>query len=86
MNDTMSILVKPIMHKYGESSSKMKGIGVVDEICLPQDFTEALWKYFSNPDLCEKHGLRGRKHILENYKWDKVVKNFKTSVLDNFII
>ena len=86
MNDTMSILVKPVMHKYGEISSKMKGIGVVDEICLPQDFTEALWKYFSNPDLCEKHGLRGRKHILENYKWDKVVKDFKTSVLDNFII
>ena len=49
-------------------------------------FQEALWKYFSNPDLCEKHGARGRKHILENYKWEKVVKDFKNNVLDKFII
>jgi glycosyltransferase involved in cell wall biosynthesis len=63
----------------------MKGIGSIDEICLPEDFMEGLWKYYSNPDLCEKHGARGRKHILTNYKWEKVVKDFKENVLNNFI-
>lgn len=46
---------------------------------------EGLWKYFSNPDLCEKHGNRGRKHILDNYRWNKVVKDFKNDVLDHII-
>jgi len=85
MNDTISTLIRPKLHKYGELNSKMKGIGSIDEICLPEDYMEGLWKYFSNPDLCEKHGNRGRKHILENYRWEKVVKDFKNDVLDKII-
>jgi glycosyltransferase involved in cell wall biosynthesis len=84
MNESISTLIKPIMYKYGEISSKMKGIGSIDEICLPEDFTDGLWKYFSNPDLCQKHGSKGRKHILEKYKWETVTHNFKINVLDKF--
>ena len=51
---------------------------------LPEDFTDGLWKYFSNPDLCQKHGSKGRKHILEKYKWETVTHNFKVNVLDKF--
>lgn len=83
MNDSMATLIKPVMHKYGELNAKMKGIGTLDEICVPEDFTEALWKYFSNPDLCEKHGKKGRNHILKNYKWETVVSQFKKDVLDD---
>jgi glycosyltransferase involved in cell wall biosynthesis len=85
MDDTMSTLIRPKLRKYGELTNNMKGIGSIDEICLPEDFMEGLWKYFSNPDLCEKHGNRGRKHILTNYNWEKVVTDFKKNVLNNFI-
>jgi len=84
MDNTMGTLIKPFMYKYGELNSKMKGIGSIDEICNPSDFTEALWKYFSNPDLCDKHGNCGRKHILQNYKWEKVVTNLKQDILNKF--
>lgn len=81
-NNDNSILVKPVCRQYGELNSKMKGIGSLDELCNPEDFTEGLWKYFSNPELCEKHGKNGRQHILKNYKWENIVNNFKKNVLD----
>ena len=86
MHEGIAQLIKPVMRKYGEINSKMKGIGSVDEICLPEDFTDALWKYFTSPDLVEKHGSKGRKHILQNYMWKKVVHDFKTNVLNSDVI
>ena len=82
MDNTMSTLINPKMYKYGEINDKMKGIGSIDELCYPEDFVNALWEYYSNPVLLKKHGETGRKHILEKYKWEKVVKDFKENVLN----
>ena len=81
-NDNNSILIKPVCRQYGELNSKMKGIGSLDELCRAEDFTDGLWKYFSNPELCAKHGKNGRNHLLTNYKWENVVDRFKKTVLD----
>jgi glycosyltransferase involved in cell wall biosynthesis len=83
MNNTMSTLIEPLFHKYGELNKNMKGIGSIDEICNPNDFVNGLCKYFTNPHLLNEHGNKGRKHILNNYKWQDVIKNFKENVLDN---
>jgi glycosyltransferase involved in cell wall biosynthesis len=82
MDNTMSTLINPKMYKYGEINDKMKGIGSIDEICYPDEYVDALWKYFSNPDLLEKHGKKGRNHILNKYKWENVVKKFKEDVIN----
>ena len=85
INDNNAIVVKPVCKQYGELSSKMKGIGNLDELCSSEDFTDGLWKYFSNPELCEKHGRNGRKQILDKYRWPDVVDRFKRSFIDDMI-
>ena len=41
------------------------------------------WKYFSSPELVEKHGYRGRQHILTNYKWESLVDYLYNRILVN---
>jgi glycosyltransferase involved in cell wall biosynthesis len=52
------------------------GIGGIAEIGDPLEYGQALWKYYMNPKLCEKHAKQGRKDILTHYRWETVVEYF----------
>lgn len=74
LTEKNSTPIYPVMHKYGDNRSN--GIGTKAELTLPQDYTNAFWRYFSNPELAEKHGRNGREDILTNYRWDSMVEYF----------
>ena len=71
LNDNISIIIKPKINIYLDNKSN--GIGGVAELTDPHEYAEAFWKYLSNPELVEKHGYRGRQHILTNYKWENMI-------------
>jgi glycosyltransferase involved in cell wall biosynthesis len=79
LNDSISILVKPKVNIYLDT--KNNGIGGVAEICDPHDFAEAFWKYFSSPDLMQKHATRGRQHIMTNYRWESMIEYLHSKIL-----
>jgi glycosyltransferase involved in cell wall biosynthesis len=71
--------IEPCFRQYGDL--KGKGIGVLSELTDPKEYFEGFWKYYSNPELCEKHGKKGREHIIKNYKWETVVEMFYNECL-----
>ena len=79
LNETISILVKPKVNIYLDNKSN--GIGGVAEICEPKDFADAFWKYFSNPELMNKHATRGRQHILTNYRWESMIQYLYKNII-----
>jgi glycosyltransferase involved in cell wall biosynthesis len=81
MDNSFSTLIEPIFRCYHDNKVSSKGIGGVDERTNPYDFTDAIWKYFSNPDLTEKHGKRGRKNMLTHYRWESLVQHFHDNIL-----
>ena len=52
------------------------GIGGIAEVGCPIEYGQALWKYYMDPKLCEKHAKQGRKDILTHYRWETVVEYF----------
>lgn len=52
------------------------GIGGIAQVGSPNDYADAIWKYYTNPKLVDQHGQRSRKHILQNYRWETVVNHF----------
>jgi len=79
LNHQNSILVDPVMSIYLDNKSK--GIGGKAELTNPKDYAEAFWKYFSNPELVEKHGKRSRENILTHYRWETLVDYFYHKVI-----
>jgi glycosyltransferase involved in cell wall biosynthesis len=79
LNDNISILIKPKVNIYLDNKSN--GIGGVAEICDPIEFADAFWKYFSNPELMNKHATRGRQHILTNYRWESMVEHLYKNII-----
>ena len=79
LNDNISILIRPKVNIYLDNKSN--GIGGVAEICEPKDFADAFWKYFSNPELMNKHATRGRQHILTNYRWENMVEHLYKNII-----
>jgi len=49
------------------------GIGGYAEVSDPKDVADAIWKYYTNPKLVSKHGLRGRQEVLQHYSWENMV-------------
>jgi glycosyltransferase involved in cell wall biosynthesis len=80
-NENIALLVKPKINIYLDNKSA--GIGGIAELTDPHDYAEAFWKYFSNPDLMEKHGYKGRQHILTNYKWENMVDYLYNRIIIN---
>ena len=78
-NDQTSILIKPVSFIYLDN--KNKGIGGKAELGSPHEYAEAFWKYFSNPELAQKHGKRGRENMLTNYRWEQLCEYFYKNVL-----
>jgi glycosyltransferase involved in cell wall biosynthesis len=81
LNDNIALLVKPKINIYLDNKSN--GIGGVAELTDPHDYAEAFWKYFSSPELVEKHGYRGRQHIITNYKWENMVDYLYNRIIVN---
>lgn len=79
VSETNSSPINPVMYKYGDNRSN--GIVAKSEITLPQDYTEALWRYFSNPELLEKHGRKARNDILTHYRWEPMLEYFHSFVI-----
>ena len=71
LNNNNSILVEPKWNYYIDNVRD--GIGGMAEVSDPNDFADAIWKYYTNPDLIEKHGKTGKKEITENYDWGIMV-------------
>jgi glycosyltransferase involved in cell wall biosynthesis len=67
------------MYTYGDNKSN--GIVARSELTKPEDYTNAFWKYLSNPELTEKHGKRGRDDVLTNYRWESMVEYFYKTVI-----
>jgi len=81
LNENISILIKPKINIYLDNKSN--GIGGVAELTDPQEYAEGFWKYLSSPELVEKHGYRGRQHILTNYKWENMINYLYNRILIN---
>jgi len=81
LNENIALIVKPKINMYLDNKST--GIGGIAELTDPHDYAEAFWKYFSSPDLVEKHGYKGRQHILTNYKWENMIDYLYNRILMN---
>lgn len=74
LNENNSRLVEPKMTFYIDKG--VDGIGGLAELGHPTDFADAIWEYYLNPKLVEKHGKKGREEILKRLKWETVVDGF----------
>ena len=69
-----SILIEPITEIYLSN--------IVDfhagyfEICLSDDYTNGMIKYYDNPLLLKNHGNLSKKILTEKYNWDIILYNF----------
>jgi len=79
LSDQYATLIKPVTSIYLDN--KGKGIGGKAELTAANDYAEAFWKYFSNPELAEKHGKRGRESILTNYRWEQLCEYFYKTIV-----
>ena len=66
-----SILTEPKWFYYVDK--QRDGIGGYAEVSDTKDTAEGIWKYYSNPNMVTKHGLAGRKEILQHYPWKTMV-------------
>lgn len=78
-NNTFSTTIEPKINIYLDNKSN--GIGGKAELTDPHDYACAFWKYFSNPELVEKHGKKARQYILTNYRWENMVRYCYNNIL-----
>lgn len=52
------------------------GIGGIAEIGDTMAYADAIWRYYTDPDLMKEHGKKARKYILQHYRWETVVHHF----------
>lgn len=62
------------------------GIGGRAEVADPKDYADAIWKYYTNPALVEKHGKKARREILQHYRWETVVDHFYFNILKTHLL
>jgi glycosyltransferase involved in cell wall biosynthesis len=67
INAKNSILVEPKWNYYVDNVRD--GIGGFAEVSDPNDFANAMWYYYNNPQKVKEHGEIGRKEILQHYSW-----------------
>jgi glycosyltransferase involved in cell wall biosynthesis len=79
LNNQIATVIESKISIYLDNKSN--GIGGKAELTDPHEYAEAFWKYFSNPELLEKHGIRARKHMLTHYRWETLVEYFYKNVV-----
>jgi glycosyltransferase involved in cell wall biosynthesis len=80
INDENSTAVEPKWSYYLDNTRG--GIGGYAEVSDPKDFADAIWSYYMNPENVTKHGLHGRKEIVQNYGWDTMVDILYKIIVD----
>lgn len=80
LNENNSILIEPKSSYYIDK--QRDAIGGKAELCDPKDYADAIWKYYLNPKLVEKHGKQARKDILQHYKWETMVDHLHRILID----
>jgi glycosyltransferase involved in cell wall biosynthesis len=80
LNAKNSILVDAKMRYYIDKHRD--GIGGIAEMGMPEDFADAIWKYYTDPKLVHTHAAAGRKYILQHYKWSTVVEHMYDILFD----
>ena len=58
------------------------GIGGIAQVGDHAEYASALWDYYKNKSLYEKHAKAARKYILQHYKWPDVVDNFYNIIMN----
>lgn len=71
LNENNSTLITPKWFYYVDKVRD--GIGGYAEVSDPKDFADAIWNYYMNPSLVQKHGSVGRKNIIQHYSWKDMV-------------
>lgn len=79
LNEHNSTPIEPAFYYYLDNKSQ--GIGGKAEMTNPHEYAEGFWKYFSNPELADKHGKRGRENILKHYRWETLVEYFYKKII-----
>tara|TARA_B100001540_G_scaffold317587_1_gene351420 strand:- start:2306 stop:3712 length:1407 start_codon:yes stop_codon:yes gene_type:complete len=79
LSEEYSLIIKPSVAIYLDCKSV--GIGGKAELTPPSEYSEAFWKYFSNPELVKEHGKKSREHILTHYRWETLVEYFYKKIL-----
>ena len=79
LNEHNSTPIEPAFYFYLDNKSQ--GIGGKAEMTNPHEYAEGFWKYFSNPELADKHGKRGRENILKHYRWETLVEYFYKKII-----
>ena len=82
LNDDISKLIVTKWRYYIDK--QRDGIGGIAEVGDPNDYADAIWDYFMNPDLVKEHGKKAREHILRHYPWKTVVDHFHR-VIQNIV-
>lgn len=52
------------------------------EVCDVDDFVQALEFYYNNPKVREKHGVKARGNILENYSWEQMTNRLHDIIIE----
>jgi glycosyltransferase involved in cell wall biosynthesis len=79
LSEDYSILVKPCTSIYLDC--KTVGIGGKAELTSPDEYCNAFWKYYSDPELIKKHSIKCREHILTHYRWEILIEYFYKNIL-----
>jgi glycosyltransferase involved in cell wall biosynthesis len=74
LHPKISSLIEPKWNYYVDK--QRDGIGGYAEVGDVNDYAEAIWKYYTNPTLVQKHGSMARKEILQHYRWSTMVDHF----------
>lgn len=68
---------KVIPHRWSYYIDKHRdGIGGIAEVGDPMEYADAIWDYYTKPELYQQHAQAARKYILQHYRWKDVVDNF----------
>jgi glycosyltransferase involved in cell wall biosynthesis len=80
LNDTNSILVDTKWRYYIDKHRD--GIGGISEVGDTNDYAAAIWKYYTDKKLYNKHSKQGRSDIIQHYRWPTVVDHMHRILQD----
>ncbi len=80
LNSDNSTLIEPKMRCYIDKHRD--GIGGISELGDVQEYADAIWKYYTDKKLYEKHSRNGRAYILQHYRWPTMVDHFHKILVD----
>jgi glycosyltransferase involved in cell wall biosynthesis len=80
-DENNSIPIKPKMSIHYDNSKD--GVGGEAELCMCDDYVDALEKYYNNRELIQIHGENARNRIIQNYEWKKKAAHLKEIIQES---